>query len=295
MAIKVIYSAGGKPALVEARYKASVLDVSKDRMRTMVAEAGSVLLRGFEPNLDEFAELVAKHSSRTTLDPARTFHAKDVQHVDSGTGPIGLHCENGTSPFPPELVWFFCATAARRGSQTTVCDGRQVWRHMSFPAKAFFTTHRLRFARNIAESHWKAYVAHEHPDTLAASEVTIEHLFDVIAESPNCSVEVNDDGSIHFQLVVEAAHPTKFSDEWAFANSLLGPSHNYEAPCITTESGDALPDWIMDEVVRKTEATTEDIAWQDGDVVMIDNTRVMHGRRPIADSNRALFIGLSMV
>ena len=48
----------------------------------------------------------------------------------------------------------------------------------------------------------------------------------------------------------------------------------------------------MDEVRHVTAELTVDIRWQDGDLVMIDNRRVMHGRRAIEDRRRSLFIGL---
>ena len=40
------------------------------------------------------------------------------------------------------------------------------------------------------------------------------------------------------------------------------------------------------------ETYTHEINWQDGDIAVIDNTRVMHGRRAIVDTNRQLFIGM---
>lgn len=40
------------------------------------------------------------------------------------------------------------------------------------------------------------------------------------------------------------------------------------------------------------EACTVEINWQDGDIAVLDNARVMHGRRAIADTDRTLFIGM---
>ena len=38
-----------------------------------------------------------------------------------------------------------------------------------------------------------------------------------------------------------------------------------------------------------------EINWQDGDIAVLDNTRIMHGRRAIVDTNRQLFIGMGNV
>ena len=44
----------------------------------------------------------------------------------TGLGPIGLHIENGNTPVCPDVVLFYSARAAFEGSQTTICDGREV-------------------------------------------------------------------------------------------------------------------------------------------------------------------------
>ena len=51
----------------------------------------------------------------------------------------------------------------------------------------------------------------------------------------------------------------------------------------------------LDEVRALAETCTHEINWQDGDIAVLDNTRVMHGRRAIADVNRNLFIGMGMI
>lgn len=38
-----------------------------------------------------------------------------------------------------------------------------------------------------------------------------------------------------------------------------------------------------------TDELTENIEWQDGDVVLVDNTRAMHGRRSITDTRRTIY------
>ena len=44
-------------------------------------------------------------------------------------------------------------------------------------------------------------------------------------------------------------------------------------------SGKAIPEKFIDEIKRVAEDITVDHSWQQGDVLMIDNVRFMHGRR----------------
>ena len=44
-------------------------------------------------------------------------------------------------------------------------------------------------------------------------------------------------------------------------------------------SGKAIPEKFIDEIKRVADDITVDHSWQQGDVVMLDNVRFMHGRR----------------
>lgn len=269
-----------------------ITDVQKDQAFNSLEKSGAVLLRGFNVDLGSFSEFVGKMCSKVTLDPARTFFESNVQKVDAGTAPIGLHTENSNTPFPPDLVFFYCRKAASNGSQTTLCDGQVVWRFLSDDTRSLFRDHQLRISRNISEPHWKEYVAFETEGLNSADEVTMEHFEAFRHRVPNQKIELQDDMSIFYSLDAPGARKSLVSKQWAFANSIMGPSYNYEKPLITFDNDQAISDEILEEIRVVTEAVTKEVQWQDGDVVMIDNTRVMHGRREITDTNRELFIGL---
>jgi hypothetical protein len=254
----------------------------------LLADAGHLVIRGFEPSVEDFNELVQKYSSRTTLDPARVFHGSAAQKVDSGQDPIGLHLENGGTPYAPELLWFHCVKAAKSGSQTTVCDGYRVWDALSGRAKEAFTAQPIRYARTVPAELWRRLAAFMVGDGRGPDDVSVADLYD--QANPGSKVEFtgNADGSLHYDYQVYAAHPTKWSTRTAWANSLLGPSFNYETPDIRFADGSLVPDDIVAEYTEVTEAVTEEVQWEDGDIVLIDNSRVMHGRRAITDPDRTI-------
>ena len=90
------------------------------RIRDDLDRDGWTLLRGFQPDLDAFGQLVGRMCRRVTFDPARNHSTDKTQMVDAGLGPIGLHIENGNTPRCPDLVCFFAERAAFEGSQTTI-------------------------------------------------------------------------------------------------------------------------------------------------------------------------------
>ncbi|WP_165485768.1 TauD/TfdA family dioxygenase [Frankia sp. Cppng1_Ct_nod] len=273
--------------------KADFRELFKAGLDERLVRAGHILVRGFQPSVEGFAALVQCYSSRTTLDPARVFHSTAVQKVDSGHDPIGLHLENGATPFAPDLLWFYCVKAARSGSRTTICDGRRVWDALSERARTLFTAQPVRYSRKVPAELWRRLAAFMIGNGRSAEEVSVTDLYAHANDGAHVTFTELSDGSLHYEYQAYAAHPTKWSTRTAWANSILGPSFNYEAPDIRFSDGSTLPADIVTEYTALTEAVTEEVQWQDGDIVLIDNSRVMHGRRVVTDFDRAILVSQS--
>ena len=255
---------------------------------------GWALLRGFDMDMATFSALTAKLCKTITFDPARENTEKNTQKVDAGLGPIGLHIENGNTPVCPDIVAFYSTKAAFEGSQTTICDGRKVFETFSEDQKARWAQ-RMTVKRTLPEELWKRYLANEHPAISKPEEVTHEHILQFKAAIPDQDFTLNDDGSLEYRLKVAPVRASSLSNGQAFANAILGPSHNYEPPTYTLEDGSDISSQEIEQLREIAEACTVEINWQDGDVAVIDNTRVMHGRRAIKDQDRQLFIGMGRV
>ncbi len=260
-------------------------------LRERLAEDGWALLRGFDVDMAAFSALTARVCRRITFDPARAMAEDNTQKVDAGLGPIGLHIENGNTPVCPDVVLFYSARAAFEGSQTTICDGREV-------AARFDEDRRARWSRPVTvrrrlpELLWKRYLANEHPAISRPEEVREEHILQFQAAIPNQSFRLNEDGSLDYGLTIAPIRASSLSGGAGFANAILGPSHNYEPPTYAFADGEVVGADEIEEIRAIAEDCTHEINWQDGDVAVIDNTRVMHGRRAIVDAERQLFIGM---
>ncbi|WP_441245312.1 AMP-binding protein [Kitasatospora sp. McL0602] len=268
----------------------TLADLDPAHVVGLLAEAGFLLLRGFAPSLEEFSAFVKAHSERVTLDPARSFHGGDVaQKVDAGVQALGLHIENGNSPFVPDLTWFLCEKAAAIGSQTTVCDGYRVWDRVADRARAAFTGQDVMYSRRVEEDKWKTFVLHQLGGAKPLAEITLADFLALITDQDSTTVEPAADGSVTYAYRAPAARTTLFGERLSWANSIFGPSYNYEPPRITFADGSEIPAELLTELAKLAEEETEDLAWQDGDVALIDNTRVMHGRRAITDPDRTIY------
>jgi alpha-ketoglutarate-dependent taurine dioxygenase len=277
--------------------------ITHDMLAQQLKTSGFTVLRHFDVDLHAFSAFVKKHSKRLSLDPARVFHdaqGKPVaQKVDAGIDAVGLHCENGNSPFWPDVCWFYCETAARQGSQTTVCDGVGVFNELSAGTRQRLLAHDIVYSRRVPGHLWKTYVQHGSGDGEASgdTEALFHKLLSLINEAGSAEVTLHEDESIAYRFRTPAVlrHSAFNPSFQAFANSIFGPSYNYERPSITFDDGTALDDALLDELRRICDKHTRNIDWETNDIVVIDNRRVMHGRRAIEDTCRTIYNALSYV
>jgi hypothetical protein len=149
--------------------------------------------------------------------------------------------------------------------------------------------------RNLPEEIWKRYLVNEHPALNSPDQIRQEHILQFQTAIPDQHFELLDDGSINYALDLSPVRKSAFSEGISFANAVLGPSHNYEPPRYSFEDGSVLGDREINELRELAEKFTVEINWQDRDVAIIDNNRVMHGRRAIKDTDRKLFIGMGRI
>ena len=259
--------------------------------RAHLKRDGWTILRGFDVDMGAFGALIARLCRTITFDPARDHAEANTQKVDAGLGPIGLHIENGNTPVCPDIVAFYSARAAFEGSQTTLCDGREVVARFD-PDRRRRWSQPVSVRRRLPESLWKRYLANEHPAISSPEEVTEAHVLQFQTAIPNQSFALNSDGSLDYELRIAPIRASALSGGEGFANAILGPSHNYEAPTYTFAEGELVEADEIEAIRAIAETCTHEINWQDGDVAVLDNTRIMHGRRAIRDGNRQLFVGM---
>jgi len=264
-----------------------VLAQAQQQLKT----TGWALLRGFEHDVEKFSELVHGFCRKLTFDPAREFTNNSTQKVDAGIEAIGLHIENGNTPFPPDLVAFYSRKSAKTGSQTTLCDGTQLYDAMPERIKQLFNSPMV-VSRNLPEHLWKNYVANEHPQLNDAAQVTPQHLQELMDMLPGQTGEINEAGDLHYRLGLSPV--LNDSGKLSFANAILGPSFNYDAPCYEFEDGSVLKEALKQEIAELAEPFTLELNWHDGDMILIDNRRVMHGRRAIEGDPNARQLVIAM-
>ena len=188
---------------------------------------------------------------------------------------------------------FYSRKSARIGSQTTLCDGEQLFKNLPDSLKSLFSNSMV-VSRTLPSALWKRYVANEHPQINDIQQVTQARLQELMAMLPGQTGTLNKQGELYYQLCFSPILTSTPNGQKAFANAILGPSFNYETPHYHFQDGSPLSNATKAEITKLAEQCTLELAWQDGDMVLIDNTRVMHGRRAIEGdpSERQLVIAM---
>lgn len=245
---------------------------------------GALLLRNFDFDVDtfrRFAERLCKTSvfnespNRALLDPDSS-----IQSVDLGTAPFPLHPELSREPWRPDACLFACFNPPGSGGETTVCDGVEIVNRLPASLVAAMRPLQLVYlqvASPAALEYW-----------LGTATPTRNQL---ASPPPQCPYFLVEDGSrIIRGFSRPLLHKPMFHDGPVFGNFLLF-ARDYLGVSDFPELDDGQPvpdDWI--DAVREAAAPiTYALAWRRGDILILDNSRYMHGRRAITDpQNRTI-------
>jgi len=268
----------GPPWQVSPTSSQNILtSLNREDIEKRLRRYGALLFRGFAPTMDEFKSLTAKFCEYFISYPGehrgRVANETDIQTVDVKKVRIRLHSEMSYSPMRPDLAWFFCVVPPKEGGATILCDGIAMADAMPPAVKRWLAGRRLRFKTDVGPRTWQKMFGCK----------TIAQLRNVIRQRSYKDTAVIGD-RIRIDHLTAPLAPTKYGKRVAFCNNLM--LHRGMQTDVYFADGSVLPDSIYDELVRVSDGLTVEIAWKSGDVLMVDNTRMMHGRRTVLDDER---------
>ncbi len=276
-----------------------------EEIRELFRSAGVLLFRGFGADAWRMKCFAEQLSSRFNRDQSRS--AVDgcgglVYLVTEGMGYVEPHSEQANSPFRPDAIWFCCVTPAAKGGETLFWDGVRVWEEFSPALKRLFTSKKLRFFQRYPAERWKQFLG---------EGSTLEDAQRLLDAAPGASYHLAPDQSIYLEYVCSAVVQTKYGGYPAFANSLLlehrtlkrrfsssanhAEGESLAAQLMSFNDGSSIPESVIEEVTEVIASLTEEIRWQAGDLVMIDNSRFLHGRNAFQDARRQLYSSCSFL
>jgi alpha-ketoglutarate-dependent taurine dioxygenase len=257
---------------------------------------GYVLLRGFARSVADFEALTRRFARRFRVhgNVRRQLVSSDgcTQKVDPGLHALPFHSEMSYGPFYPDTIWFYCAEPSGQGGETTVCDGMAVCRELSADVRRFLRAHRLEYNHRYPLESWSRSIG---TTSVALATAKLHALRLVFRRRGELGFHFDAERRLCVRYVTPAFARTRDGDE-AFANSLeisyLPNVIELRGGGVSLEGGAPVPPEVLAEVARAASAVGERVPWQRGDVLMIDNSRSMHGRVALAPDGRELYVRL---
>lgn len=277
---------------------------NRDQIDALLAATGTVLFRGFDvPNVEDFDAAVEAYGAenfpyaeslsnavRINLTP-RVFTANEAPPTTS----IFLHHEMAQTPIYPSKLFFYCHIAAETGGATPLCRSDVLLEKLIEAEPELvqaFTDKGVKYS-NTMPAHddpgsgqgrsWRSTLSSEDRQAAEARLTSLGYSFEwgenetLRMTSPRLeAVRTLEDGTKVFFNQLIAAYRG-----WA-------DKRNDPSKSVTFGDGTPIAAENMATAIRLSDEITFDQNWQSGDVALIDNFRVMHGRKPYEGTRKVM-------
>jgi hypothetical protein len=274
-----------------------------------LAKRGALLVRGAHADLPRFEQLTQRLCHRFHVSGARRHLRAEGDGFSTRTSgrnfallphtegsyrpPIDFgHPESPVSPRHPEVCFFFCeAPPLAAGGETLLLDGVRLCAALTPAVRERFIREGIGF-----HSEWE-------PARFEAEFGTSDRaLIDTaLRRVPNTRHEFVGD-TLHLDYVTDAIVQTASGGPAfataAFAHLPFVPHRDYGAEFVHAKpenrvffgGGEPLSEALVCELLESARRLTVAHRWQRGDVLLLDNRRVLHGRnRTLVDCERVIY------
>ena len=276
----------------------------RDDLDTLLSVHGAILFRGFPlRTVDDFDAFVRAFDYpnfryRDSLSNAVRVNRTERVFTANEAPPdveIFMHHEMAQTPVYPSRLFFFCETPAEEAGSTPLCRSDLLWQRIkselpefaaAAEARGLLYTNVMPEEDDASSGQGRSWKSTFMVETRAEAEARLREL--------GYRWEWREDGSLRATTPTLPAVRTLDDGRQSFFNQLIaafrGWSDSRNDPTKSITFGDAAPldkDIVLAVCDMADEATFE-IPWEAGDVALVDNYLVMHGRRPFRGTRRVL-------
>lgn len=280
----------------------------RDFIEASLFEHGGVLFRNFGVKTASQLEQFVKAVSSDLLEyrERSSPRSKVAGNVYTSTEhpasqAIFLHNENSYQNTWPLKIFFFCETAPEEGGETPIADVRKVFARISPETRERFMRKGWMYVRNFGDGFGLPWTTvFQTTDKAAVEQYCHENGIEVVWK----------DGDRLRTMAVRPAiakHPRTGEMSWFnhatfFHVSTLEPSirdlliEEFAADELPTNTaygdGSQIELDVLAEMRQAYQEETVTFSWQRGDILLLDNMLVAHGRAPYSGA-RKILVGMS--
>jgi alpha-ketoglutarate-dependent taurine dioxygenase len=276
----------------------------RQELETKLGEHGAILFRGFRtegvPDFEAFIAAVSSGALTYTerSSPRSQVHGNIYTSTDyPPEQEIFLHNEQSYNQVFPRKILFYCVTPAETGGETPIADCRRVFEQIDPEVRERFSRSGYLYRRNFGDGFGLTWeTVFQTDDRQAVERYCDEHRIRWEWKEGNrlrteqvrrCTAKHPDTGVPiwfnHLTFFHVSTLPPSIRD------SMLAEFSEEDLPN-NTLYGDGTP--IEPEVLEELRAIyhreTFAFPWQKGDILMLDNMSVAHGRRPFTGARKVV-------
>lgn len=239
---------------------------------------GAILFRGFDYDLDGLSRFTSRFCSRFVRNESgrrgRVSADGTTQTVNLGREAFPLHPELSRVPWRPDIAWFACARPPSAGGETLVCDGAAIATGLNPATRHAVAGRGLLYREETPLGAFTDWLGIPPPDERTLALISRDSPF-----------RFERTGQRIFRSFTRPfLHRPLFADGPVFANFLLFGRYMLRTRAFPTfEDGSIIPDAVADEIKTISDRLTVAHRWHRGDLLMLDNSRFLHGRNPVQD------------
>jgi len=263
-----------------------ILSLPVEKIKELFKSSGLLIFRGFGVSGDRLKAFSRQFSSKFIGDTGREItDSKNefIRLVDAEMHAIDPHCEHAHTPYRVDALMFCCAVPASQGGETLFWDGVRVWEELNQELKQLFISKKLVFFNHYSVEQWRYFLG---------ADASIADVKEALNDFEGVNYQINKDESISIEYHCSAVVKTRYGNKDAFANSLVN-LYSSEGESVKFEDGSLIAETVIHKIKKVMDRLTEVVQWQTGDLVMVDNSKFLHGRRAFNDNRRKIFINLS--
>jgi hypothetical protein len=274
------------------------------KLKTELATHGAILFRGFpvvsDQDFDAFIQFFGMKNftyADSLSNAVRRNRTERVFTANEAPAHIAiyLHHEMAQTPIYPSGLFFFCEHAAAAGGATPLCRSDILLRQMeelipefveACEAKGVKYTNTMPDEEDLQSGQGRSWRSTLNAPDKAAAEQKLHSLGYQWEWSPENNLRVTSP--------VLPAVRTLDDGRRVFFNQLIAAfrgwqdKRNVAQKSVCFGDGSAIDVEAMMTAIELADALSYDLAWQTGDVALVDNFLVMHGRTPFEGERRVL-------
>ena len=276
------------------------------QLEQILLRDGAILFRGFDiPDKEDFLSISQSFSGEGNFDyvDGNSPRTKLSAGVYTSTEypkefPISLHSELSYSGKWPQKIFFYCKTPPAEGGETPIVDCRLILRKLDPQLVSDFETHGVKYTRCLSG---KKGIGKTWMDTFETSDRDVVEKYcrdsdikffwdgDMLCltqHGPGIAKHPITGEKVWFNQANQF-HPSNLPDDICKMLSLLHANKKHRYPQYAAYGNDEdIPVSYLREVTDIHFQNALKFPWHQGDILMLDNMLMAHGRMPFTGERK---------